>query len=699
MSDWAVGQGLAALYGGPNKIAREDASMQKMIVFDGVMKQKRVEEEMAQLKEQQYNEQISKFADELLAPDRDRINNKAKLLSQRVRQEIANQGGDMRKFFASGGHTIMADYKNGIINSQEASVYLNNKKNTEFILKVQQAGKGHLLSPVDLDNFKRYGETGQGEITYSGMLNEIEMPDAQNYDYGAKIPARDILMTNYAKIYGNYKMMYPDSAEPTTEALEAFTDQMYQGRGAEWRRKLSIDQEANRHKEALAKTQADLMAEILKAQGKTGKQATDANGNPIPGGDSVVDPFEKQYIDLIPAQVADAFSLTPSQFGVEDLEKGANLSETLLQMSEDIPLDEIAGTDHNLNEKGWLFDAKAPLFKKGNPGNDVQKALENKYAPVQARRLFKGLQLEVADAFFNLEGEKAIDKSSRKYKDYRPSDNSFLADGKQAVNNSDVIDYESYIDRGFEVKDIVTVQVGKDKDGKRMIAMDRIDGNKVHKDSRENLKNQFASSTLNNQMAIVMESEYGDRFYELIDPRDAATMNKITKKLGPLADNTSMSEDKYNRAKRMEQKQVAVSKTKKETEAFWSQIHGNPKVFENVYYDGLALSSTGQYTGKHKNLMKAYYASLAQMGGLTSPNDVMEITKRSDMNIQNDINEWDDKGFKYENKTLKELIKSGSYGDREILLLMYNFAQDKSPQDLPMLEKWINNVDYLNSTK
>jgi hypothetical protein len=708
MSDWGVGQGLSALYGTQNKLAREDASMQKMVVFDGVMKQKKADQELAQLKEQQYNEQISKFADNLLAPDRNRINNKAKLLSQRVREEIANQGGDMTKFFANGGHTIMSDYKNKIINSEEANAYLENKKNTEFILKVQEAGKGHLLSPIDLDNFRKYGETGEGRITYSGMFNEIEMPPSENYDYGQKIPARDILMSNYAKIYGNYKMMYPDSGEPSREALEAFTDQMYQGRGSEWQRQMTIEKEANRHKEMLAQQKVDMVEAMAKlgginSKGKSGSKTYDADGNEIAGGDGVVDPYEKGYVDLITGQISDAYSEMPSQFSVDDLLSGKVTSSTLNQLSEDIPLGELAGTFHNVSEKGWfggLFDAGASQGVKGELSNDFDAAFQSDYAPVGARRVFKGVKDNVADSFFNIKDKtKSIATNNGKYVGYRPSDKSFMADGSRTISGGRQVDYEAYAERKFEVKDIVSVHVGKDQDGNQMIAMHEVDNGKPSKKSVENLKKQFANSTLNSQMAIVLESENGDRFYELIDPKDSSTMNKITQDLGPLANATSLKEDTYNREQRLKKKNGEVAASKAEAEEFWSVMNGNPRVFENTYYDGVALSGTGQYTGKHSNFIKGFYATLAQLSGDNSPNAVMDITKDPEMNIQRDIREYDEKGFVYNNQNLTEIVKSGRYSDKEILTMMYNFAVKNSPEDVPIVSKWINNVDYLNSVK
>lgn len=71
-------------------------------------------------------------------------------------------------------------------------------------------GFGHLINPSDMANLENYQKTGNGKITYTGMMSEIEMPKDDKYEYGISIPAKDILYKNYMKIMGNYKLTHPD---------------------------------------------------------------------------------------------------------------------------------------------------------------------------------------------------------------------------------------------------------------------------------------------------------------------------------------------------------------------------------------------------------------------------------------------------------------------------------------------------------
>lgn len=227
--DWSSGAGYGGLYTNVNKRESAKQDLATLSVLNKEIKDQKIEQEQAQLKEQAYYDQISKFADTLLGGDRTRINQKAQSMSGMVRNHLKQYGGDLTKFFENGGHRILGDYKNSIINSEEAGTLLENKKNMERILDMQSKGFGHLINPTDMYNMNNYQQKGSGKITYTGMLSEVKIPDPQSEIWGKEIKADTILHNegNYAKFYANYKMTYPDSPEPSEKDLLAFVSSQH----------------------------------------------------------------------------------------------------------------------------------------------------------------------------------------------------------------------------------------------------------------------------------------------------------------------------------------------------------------------------------------------------------------------------------------------------------------------------------------
>lgn len=220
---WAIGAGYMGLY---SSNIKKQTSKEEFDVLKSLRKDIELEKEkniQADLQEQQYYENISKFAENLLEEDRNAINRKARQMASSVREHIRSTGGNMRKFFENGGHKMLGDYRSSIINSAEASAYIENKKNMEKILDLQQKGLGHLINPRDLYNLQQRQKNGTGIITYSGMLNEINIDEmAKDYAYGQYIPAEDILNKHYMKILGNYQATYDVKEQPSRDDLLAY---------------------------------------------------------------------------------------------------------------------------------------------------------------------------------------------------------------------------------------------------------------------------------------------------------------------------------------------------------------------------------------------------------------------------------------------------------------------------------------------
>ena len=225
--NWAIGQGYSNLMDSTNKRESAKNELGTLQMLDQQMKSDRQEKETNDLKEQAYYEQISKFSDTLLGPDKKRINEKAGALAAIVREQIKSNGGDMGKFFANGGHRILGEYKSALTNSDEAIDFQENKKNMDKLVEMQMKGFGHKISARDLANLDAYQRDGKGKVTYSGMYNDIDIPDPERFAKGEKISARMILAEkqNRTKYIGNYKLDFPDATFPPAEAeLERYVN-------------------------------------------------------------------------------------------------------------------------------------------------------------------------------------------------------------------------------------------------------------------------------------------------------------------------------------------------------------------------------------------------------------------------------------------------------------------------------------------
>jgi hypothetical protein len=721
MSDWGIGIGLKGLYGSQNFAERKKAEQETMQLYTQQVEKDKLAEEAAQLRQQQYDEKISAFSDKLLAPDRDRINKKAGILSMRIREELKMHGGNMGKFLAAGGHTMMEDYKNGVIKSEEASAYLDNKKNSDLILQLQTSGKGHLIAKRDMNAFKSYGEKGEGKITYSGMLNEVKLPDADLYEYGSKIPAKDILEQNRLQIYGNYKMEYPDAPEPSDYDLEVYTDQNYGGKGKEWQRAEAIKHEANRHAEQMAKTQADYLAEIYKANmkgsGRNSKTYKDADGNEIEidnaTGQIVKNPDDKTlkgvggFTRLQSQEVQRAFGRQPQNITINELydPKTGELkefhSEDFKRISKPLSKGFLTAQDQATAENVPLIDIADKGAKKGSLMYKAQGLVYNSFEPVGAREIYGSSTMKLAKTF--LGSNVTVDEANKKVTNWAPNDSSYMANGVRVADSDDQVDKE-YYKGDYKVKGIVSVMTAANAEtGSETIVMNQMDGDKVHKKNKSSQMGKYGNSPIKHKMAMVMENEYGVQFYQLMDA-DSPSTNNIHTALGVNDDLVDITEDAYNQnnteKSSLQQKEVA----KQETKQYWDAIEGNTQVWQNIPNEVARFSHDNTYSPIRVNLFKTFYSGVARSRGMNSVEDVASFSTNPLTSLSSEISEYDKEGFRFKKgpntfQSLSEMIKDSTNSDELIVSAIINYSQQKHPEDVAHLQSWLENVKYLNKER
>lgn len=196
----------------PNKQAQAQADLQTLDLMVQRKKEAEAQEQQAALVEQQYYDRLRQEADKLLAPDRKRINEKAKQVQASVREKIKLFGGSRKKFMANGGLSMIGGYSDQILDSEELATYRANKENMVKLLDIKEKNMGHRLSAIDQANLEAYQRDGSGKVSYSGLMNEIDIPDPDTELFGKKMTAVDIYKykENFQKLVANYQLEHPD---------------------------------------------------------------------------------------------------------------------------------------------------------------------------------------------------------------------------------------------------------------------------------------------------------------------------------------------------------------------------------------------------------------------------------------------------------------------------------------------------------
>ena len=173
---------------------------------------------------------------QMLEKDRNQINKRIGMAQDQITNHMRDAGGSKKRFMEQGGLSVMSKISNDIMRSPESVTYQENKKNLAKILEAKEKGMGHLLSPRDIESLENYeNNPNGGSISYSGIMNEIEIPPAANFDYGTDIPLEKILSngSNMMRIQANYAMTYPDAPKPNYADIYAFAKKMgYGGTGS-----------------------------------------------------------------------------------------------------------------------------------------------------------------------------------------------------------------------------------------------------------------------------------------------------------------------------------------------------------------------------------------------------------------------------------------------------------------------------------
>lgn len=354
----------------------------------------------------------------MLEKDRVAINKKFMMHQNALKDKIKAYGGSSTKFLQNNGMAYMKEITNSMIGSEEFVRYENNQKNLSKILEAKEKGFGHLLLPTDLQSAENYMNSKDGgQITYGGIMADVEMPPSQNFDYGTEIPMANIISygSNAMKIKNNYRMSYPDRPEPTWEELVAFSKKMgYGGTGSnQTRMRLDAQEKAKResYNRSIKKAKQG-------ASGKNNKQEKQDRN------------FLTEYVAVqsrLPKNVSVKNLYNEEQFGTDGMMENTinknpdmrNIVKTKNRLNSGI---------ENLNHQGWDLESNAitELFKPNVGLSQSYEILDFNKIDV-AQRVFKGMNIENGkimgltpdEKMFSMDGVPLIGSNKIEWDDYK----------------------------------------------------------------------------------------------------------------------------------------------------------------------------------------------------------------------------------------------------------------------------------------
>lgn len=702
MNDFGLTTALTNMYNGPSQAQQKNSEFAQIEQMSRFYEKENLEQEASAAKMQAYDKQVDDFADKLLAPDRKRLYERSRVMKSSVRDMIKENGGDMKQFFSSGGHQIMADYKASLVNSSESSDYLENKQNMAFILKAMNEGKGHLVSPKDKENFDRYMADGKGKITYGGVMNDIKMPDASKFRGGVSMKADDILNENMMAIASNYAMYYKgtsldpanNNVAPTREELLSFTSMMYGSQiGSNYNIDIAKNQELRAQNQELRSQQMqsyDVQSKQIQNEGqviqndrnKVGIQSDiisqqvtlaelDANQRKLDEYSAKLENGTATAAEKTDAKaITDA--LTPSYESpfmdfyseVNKFEANPNNANNAFKnlMNNNAKLKSMIGDKYS--EQNMQRNYRGT----GSFDFDMTGGFETKYSPTSAYIIKNDAMREnIAEYAGKIIMGSEYDPKSKIIKDWIPqkgdariyhADGTSLKDRHPTMNESS--DYDDVYKGNYKVQNVITAAVNESQGGKQIIMRagdENVDAKLYDK------KNKTRMSTF----AVVKKDKdpFSPVFYVEVDLAD-------TDKLGVLAKKTNDAEIRKNINIKNEKIQMIKSRDKIINDKNKKELYN---LRTNKLWQATAYSITGTGNYGDTDFLNSYLAVASDSYKNTHTLDeVAKITSNSILT--------------YINPEVYKNIKSKPNGAK--IFFEDLIAKSKSPYEKELISRWMS---------
>jgi hypothetical protein len=642
---------LSALAGATKPIdyaARDEREFAQMnVVEDKIQQDKKAEIEAQKVEAEQYAI-ISEKASQLLEPDRIKIKNKSLEFQKNIRAKI-EEYGSRSAFFENGGLALLSKYKTDLLNSEETLSYVDNKKNMEMLMKMQEAGKGHLMSELDAQKLKDYNAgIGDGKITYSGMKSEIEIPE-KYFNYGDIVPPEIILRTNYANIYNNWLVDNPKLQDLTGDELQKellyYTMNHHYGEGIN-KEKYSMD---------LAQTMKETEERKMRASG-TGSAE------------------EEEYLSFIDVW-NDGFTSAIS----EDPPTATNL------LSEENYTVRIASKNPVIGKVAGRLNPVVDIYSNHTAADWTDKqilkakkwaGLDNKYS------IAGGVQVPVNNAKGIIEelypgspNASAVSVPLNQSSFYYPNGEKLNKEYVQE-NDGKPMKYKGLVYGYVDESDKLVTRI-LDSNGKSLGKKDS-QGNYIESTEEKNRRTGVYSGAMSQEMFAVLTDENGETVFQKIDSKSYAGSTALANMIG--SNNNIKKAVKYDQgvAQRKAVDQKNLDLNRKVVKANVQVASSNGGVFSTPEFIAESkLSSSADGTNRY-NLHKAYYLALSHMKeGVSTPERLLEhgfYKKTSRSNFSNAIN--------YKKELRDALIDKKNYSDEKFIDLMAKVTAAGKDEDL-----------------
>lgn len=571
---------LSGLQTGINRRENANNELNSLERLYTLKKNEELEEQKAALAEQEYYKQIREKADKLLVNDRAKVNEKALSIQRDVRDYIKSFGGSRAKFMANGGMALMGSYSSKVLDSPEMKRYENNHANLIKLYDLQEKGLGHLIVPRDKANLDNYNKYQTGDLTYSGVMQDIVIPPSDLFESGKIISASDIMQydQNKMKLISNYNLEYPDrrpligdTREDMIELYNYVVLKGYTGIGSD-------------------KTKMQL--EYSKKSRETSENKEDKKPEYIHTEAGVIDLLINKN-ELIDINGATQNSILTSE-----------LANNLYGNTDDVP---------------FTFTTQSPMTMLGTATNNIVSLFGNTdtvYRPRGARSVFRGNEVQV---FKSLNPDKYLLEGNT-IKDFDPTNASSAYYGDGSMISAETSKWSGNEKGDYE---ILTSFIGlkmKTKEG-TSIVMDAIDDNGKYNAERsaelyDNVEDKKGKPSL--FFLLKKKGETGQNVnsvYLEVPAYGAIQATKINGDLGAKADLSKATlegqqkNEIYNDAS--EQQYVELNS---EPKIGYQREEFNNGLFKNQ------VEEFNIYGTNKSNFMKSYYMASLQTKGPSNYN-------------------------------------------------------------------------------
>ncbi len=189
---------------------------------------------------------INKYMEELqnlevLPEDQERVSQAEKHARQKVVAGIAQNNGDLNQFMSSGGTTILGEYKNAVMGSEEVKQAGVNKINLQNYIKQDSKGnQRHKFVDVDVPIFDEEGNqvgTEKQKMSFQDQYNLYKEGKIKQLNYNGSENKVNIGVEDFSRLYKNPNNIYQEDNFVTQSNI--YTKALSKGASEEQAREIS----------------------------------------------------------------------------------------------------------------------------------------------------------------------------------------------------------------------------------------------------------------------------------------------------------------------------------------------------------------------------------------------------------------------------------------------------------------------------